>query len=284
MNDTNNTNQNGNMNQNNVNSINQTDNINPNNVNNVNQNNNMIQNSINGVDENTNQSSNLNSDNTNQYIPPISDIKIDSSLNDTNTTNNNTSNSKLSTILLIILFIFLFAFVFGMPYIREFITNLKADSGLSKIEQEAIAEEKRQEALNKPTPTPEVIKTSSLTCIKTSVLPNYTLNESETFSYNESDEVLSNSKVYDYSFSVVNDDYNLLKNQCDVDSLKYASYAGYSMACSYSDVNIKISHEFDLELFKPITDGGTNILASASYKQNINTLKSTLESNGYTCE
>lgn len=279
MNDTNNTNQNGNMNQNNVNSINQTDNINPNNVNNVNQNNNMIQNSINGVDENTNQSSNLNSDNTNQYIPPISDIKIDSSLNDTNT-----SNSKLSTILLIILFIFLFAFVFGMPYIREFITNLKADSGLSKIEQEAIAEEKRQEALNKPTPTPEVIKTSSLTCTKTSVLPNYTLNESETFSYNESNEVLSNSKVYDYSFSVVNDDYNLLKNQCDVDSLKYASYAGYSMACSYSDVNIKISHEFDLELFKPITDGGTNILASASYKQNINTLKSTLESNGYTCE
>ena len=282
MNDTNNTNQNGNMNQNNVNSINQTDNINPNNVNNVNQNNNMIQNSINGVDENTNQSSNLNSDNTNQYIPPISDIKIDSSLNDTTTTN--TSNSKLSTILLIILFIFLFAFVFGMPYIREFITNLKADSGLSKIEQEAIAEEKRQEALNKPTPTPEVIKTSSLTCTKTSVLPNYTLNESETFSYNESNEVLSNSKVYDYSFSVVNDDYNLLKNQCDVDSLKYASYAGYSMACSYSDVNIKISHEFDLELFKPITDGDTNILASASYKQNINTLKSTLESNGYTCE
>ena len=267
------------------NNINQTDNINQNNVNNINQTGNMIQNNINGVDENTNQSSNLNSDNTNQYIPPISDVKIDSSLNDTNNNDNdNTSNSKLSTILLIILFIFLFAFVFGMPYIREFITNLKADSGLSKIEQEAIAEEKRQEALNKPTPTPEVIKTSSLTCTKTSVLPNYTLNESETFSYNESNEVLSNSKVYDYSFSVVNDDYNLLKNQCDVDSLKYASYAGYSMACSYSDVNIKISHEFDLELFKPITDGDTNILASASYKQNINTLKSTLESNGYTCE
>ena len=56
------------------------------------------------------------------------------------------------------------------------------------------------------------------------------------------------------------------------------------MSCNYSDNSIEISDTFELETFKTITDGTTVIEANTSYKQDINTVKSNLINQGYTCK
>ncbi len=236
-------------------------------------------------------------------VPPINDVKIESSNATTNIENSNIEtasvsnasndnkppkNNKISTILLILLFIFLFAFVMGMPNIREFVQKLKSDTGLSEIEQEAKQEEDRQkqeQESKKPTSTPEEEKTTELTCTSSSqTIGNYTLVETQTFSYNNKNQILNSKIIAHYTFAVVDDNYTILKQQCDENSLKYLTHKGYTMACSYGDANIEISHEFDLKTFTPIVEGTTNIQANATYQQDINTIKETLIAQGYTCQ
>lgn len=257
-----------------------------------------------------NQLSNNNQE-MNHQVTPIQEVNVESSVNNSNTfsnletnttnittnvdTNNNSQqpsntppkNNKISTILLIILFIFLFAFVMGMPYIKEFIHDFKADKGLSEIEKAAKEEEEKQrqeEESKKPTPTPEDEKTTELTCTSApTTIENYSLTKIQTFYYNAKKQVLNSKMVSEYTFTTADSTYLTLKNQCDSDSLKYVTHEGYTMACSYGDTNITISHEFDLKTYTPIIDGTTNIQANAKYNQDINSIKSDLVSKGYTC-
>lgn len=260
----------------------------------------MNQNNINDVNQSVNNT-----------IPPINEVKIEEEkgetvvLNDNqnqngqvtvspvgNTGNQNSNeppkNSNVSTILLILLFIFLFAYIMGMPYINQFIQDLTSDTGLSKIEQEAKKEEEKQkqeEEQNKPTPTPDDEKTKELVCTSTAnTNGNYTLVQIQKFYYNSKNKILSSKLISQYSFNIIDDSYNSLKLQCDNDSLKYLTHEGYTMACSYGENNIEISHEFDLKTFTPIVDGMTNIQANATYQQDLNTVKNNLISQGYTCE
>ncbi len=264
-------------------------------------------------EENSRPSASLNAENNMTAVPSIAEVKVESSattpvnssngnmmpFSETSTTNSTgessslssdkpPKNSKISTILLIFLFLFLFAFIMGMPYIRSFIQELKADTGLSEIEKEAQEEEKKQqqeEENQKPTPTPEDEKTTELTCTSSSsTVGNYTLVEVQKFYYNSKNQVLSSKMISQYSFTSVDTTYLTLKQQCDEDSLKYLTHEGYTMACSYGENNIEISHEFDLESFTPIVDGTTNIQANATYQQDIEAIKADLASKGYTCQ
>lgn len=250
-------------------------------------------------------------------VPPIAPIEISNpvvteptplpeDVNPTPTTGNINSNSssqpsveppknnKISTILLILLFIFLFAFVMGMPYIKDFIHELKADTGLSEIEKKAKEEEKKQqqeEESKKPTPTPDDLKTTEFICTSPeNTVSNSTVVELHYFYYNSKKQVLSSKQVSKYHFVTVDalaeadSTYLALKQECDENSLKYLTHEGYTMACNYSDTDIEISHEFDLKTFTPIVDGTTNIQANATYQQNIDTVKQDFISRGYTCQ
>lgn len=259
--------------------------------------NNMNQNNIDGVNTPITPSTNP--------VQPIAEVKVEATsnnttdqtnqvpVNQTTGTSGGSSNeppksSNISTVLVILLFIFLFAFVMGMPYIREFMNNLKDDTGLSEIEQAAREEEEKQkqeEESKKPTPTPEDQKTKELVCTsQSSVVGNYTVVETQKFYYNSKNKILSSKLISNYTFSVTDDTYNNLVQRCDEDSLKYLTHSGYTMACSYGDSKIEISHEFDLKTFKPIVDGTTNIQANANYQQDLSKLKADLANKGYTCE
>lgn len=251
-----------------------------------------------------NENQNLNNQNGNDInqvvnsIPPVSEVKIEEQVNTppvngtVDLTNKNDSvnkeqkNGKGSTILLILLFVFLFGYIMGMPYINEYINKLKSDNDLSQIEKDAIEEEKRQEQQNnKPVEVPKEEKTSELVCTFNFVFDlNYTLIQTQKFYYDSNNKIISSSNSYQYGFNVINDTYTNLKNQCDQDSLKYVTHDGYTMACSYDDTSINISHEFDLENFVPIVDGTTIIKANAGYGDNINTVKNSLISQGYSCK
>lgn len=233
--------------------------------------------------------------NNNQVVTPINEVRIETEstiIKENNIQNNNTSSnkpsksSKFSTFLLILLFVFLFSFVMGMPYIDEYIKKLQDDGELSEIEKEAIEEEKRQEAENnKPTPTPEIEKAIEVICtLPANTIGNYNLVQIQKFTYNLKNQVISSKSISKYNFTVIDDTYNNLKKQCEEDSLKYLTHNGYTVACSSDQFNIEISHEFDLEVFTPIVDGTTNIQANATYKQDINVLKNSLISQGYTCQ
>lgn len=264
-----------------------------------------IPNDMNQIDQN-----NLNAVNsTVNQVPPIMDVKIEASDSNTanqetkttdeisnpnpindggNSSNQSPKKGNTSTILVILLFIFLFAFVMGMPYIREFMNGLKEDTGLSQIEQAARDEEdkqKQEEESKKPTPTPESEKTKELVCTSTATTTdNYTLVKTQKFYYNSKNKVLSSKNTSNYTFTTTDEFYNNLVKHCVEDVLKYLSYSGYTMACSYGDVNVEISDQFDLKTFKPIVDGTTNIQANATYQQNLNEIKATLTSQGYTCK
>lgn len=232
--------------------------------------------------------------NNENEVTPINEVKIEeittneANSNATNQPSNNKppKSSKLSTILLILLFVFMFAYIMGMPYINGFIEDLKNNNELSQIEQDAIEEEKKQQhENNKPTPTPEVEKVTEVTCTSNiNTIDSYTLIQTQKFSYNSKNEILSSNNIFKYTFTIEDETYNTLKKQCEEDSLKYITHEGYTMACSHDGLNIEISHEFDLEIFKPIVDETTNIQANATYKQNIGTIKNTLIGQGYTCE
>lgn len=249
-----------------------------------------------------NNSTNFNQ--VNNSVPPINEIKVENNGINLNTStvsspevNNNLNNnvpnneppksSNKSTILLILLFVFLFAFIMGMPYINEFIDQFKADTGLSEIEKQAKEEEEKQkqEAENNKTQQADKEKMTEVVCTSgTSPMGNYTLVQIQKFEYNSKKQIVSSKNISKYTFTVVDDTYNNLKRQCDEDSLKYLTHSGYTMACSYDNSNIEISHEFDLELFTPIINGGTSISANATYKQNIDEVKNNLISQGYTCQ
>lgn len=205
-----------------------------------------------------------------------------------NSSNKPPKNNKVSTILLILLFVFLFAFIMGMPYIKEFIHDFKADTGLSEIEKKAKEEEEKQrqeEESKKPTPTPEDEKTTELTCTSSeNIVGNATVVEIHHFYYNSKKQILSSKEVSQYRFTVADTNYLTLIQECDQNSLKYLTHEGYTMSCKYGDTNIEISHEFDLKTFTPIIDGITNIQANATYKQNIDLVKEDFIGRGYTCK
>lgn len=284
----------------------------PNNVNNA-----MNQSSTNGINPTVNNTPmstvtpTVNS--TFSTVPPIAEVKVEAA-SDMTVVNQNVQpstevpvtpdfpngensgqtsgeppkHSNVSTVLVILLFLFLFAFIMGMPYISEFMNNLKDDTGLSEIEKEAREEEERQqkeEESKKPTPTPEEDKTTELVCTSASnTVGNYTLVETQKFYYNSKNKILSSKIISNYSFTVSDETYNILIQRCDEDSLKYLTHNGYTMACSYGDSNIEISHEFDLKTFKPIVEGTTNIQANATYQQDLSEIKANLISQGYTCQ
>lgn len=246
---------------------------------------------INNVNQQPNQINNINE--LDQNVVPIKEVEISQPVNTSiNTTSNNNQNiqppknNKVSTVLLVILFIFLFLFVIFMPDITKFIENLKTKDEISQIEKDAIEEEKRQDALEKtpePTnePTEEVL--SELTCVFTNIQnPNYTLTQTQKFTYNTQNQIISSSSLNEYAFVIVDENYESLKQQCN-NILNYINHNGYTPACNYENNNIKISHEFNLDTFVPIAD--TNVItANASYKQNIDEVKNTLITQGYTCK
>lgn len=232
-------------------------------------------------------------------VPPIRPVEVsdtvttdlkqeNSNMRGSSPSNQSPKNNKISTILLILLFIFLFIFIMGMPYIREFVHQFKADTGLSEIEKKAKEEEEKQrqeEESKKPTPIPEEEKTTELICTSSEMVSeNSKIIEIHYFYYNSKKQVLNSKKVSQYSFSTVDDTYLALKQECDQNSLKYITHPGYTMSCNYGETNIQISHEFDLKTFTPIVDGITNIQANATYQQNIDSLKQELISKGYICK
>lgn len=199
--------------------------------------------------------------------------------------NNQKPPKKKSSLPVILLFVFLFAFVIGMPYINDFINDLKSNSGLSEIEQAAREEEKRQEEENNKNNSTQTEETlSESTCTKTSELGIYTLVEIQKFSYNKNNQIKESSYSYQYTFVSQDETYLGLTKKCDEDALKYLSNTGYAMACNYSDNKIEINHSFDLETFKTITDGTTIIEANAKLNQKISDVKTTLTANNYVCE
>lgn len=245
--------------------------------------------------------------NTTQVVPPnvvpMQEVKVteevlDVPVQNTTLANNNVTNptpvapppknNKASTFLLVLLFLFFFVLVMGMPYIQDFVKNLKEDTGLSEIEKKAKEEEQKQQEqqnTNRPTSTPETEMNKQMTCTSPSnTVGNYSIVRIEKFSYNNQNQILNSSSISQYTFSTPDDDYQTLKKQCDENSLKYVEHPGYTMECSYNDVNVEISHTFDLELFTPIIDGTTNIQANANYKQDITMIKNNLIAQGYTCE
>lgn len=243
--------------------------------------------------------------NTTQAVPPnvvpmpevqvteaVISTPVENTMSNNNVTNQNSvtpppKSSKGSTILLILLFLFFFAVVMGMPYIQEFVNSFKENTSLSEIEQEAKKEEERQQQqnTNQPTPTPEVEQIQEVTCTSPSeIVGNYTLVKIEKFFYNNKNQILNSSSISQYTFSTPDDNYQTLKTECSENSLKYIEHPGYEIACSYSDVNIRISYSFDLKNFTPIIDGTTNIYANANYQQDITTTKNNLINQGYTCE
>lgn len=192
--------------------------------------------------------------------------------------------NNISTILLITLFIFLFAFIMGMPYINSFIKELNGN-GLSKIEKEAKQEEERQkqEEEKKKQPPVEDKKQKELICTSPeSTTENFTLIQIQKFYYNSKNQVMSSKNISRYRFTIEDDTYLNLKQQCDEKSLKYLNHEGYTIACSYGESNIEISHEFNLDKFKPIEDD--NIQVNATYQQDINTIKAKLIEEGYICQ
>ncbi|MCI5967316.1 MAG: hypothetical protein MRZ42_02885 [Tenericutes bacterium] len=239
-------------------------------------------NQINNVVENNTITEPSNVENPNPT--PIAEVKVEQPNMEPKTPN---KNNKASTILLILLFIFFFALIMGMPYINNFINNLNKDKGISEIEQKAKQEEEKQkqaEKNNQPTTKPEE-KLTTLTCtISTSTNPNYKLTQTQKFDYNKDNQIITSSNIYDYTFTTLDETYQSLKKKCDEDSLKYINNEGYTMSCNYSDNSIEISDTFELETFKTITDGTTVIEANTSYKQDINTVKSNLINQGYTCK
>ena len=159
----------------------------------------------NNLNINNDQVQNINTHVVNQDINnviAINEVKIESDTvipevsNEIPTVSNNNEppkNSKVSTILLVLLFIFLFGFVMGMPYINEFINNLKNDNSLSEIEQEAIREEEKQQQEQqnqKPVEVPEKEKTTLLTCTINSASNNeYSLVQIQKFNYNSNNQI-----------------------------------------------------------------------------------------------
>lgn len=222
-----------------------------------------------------------------QQVVPVAEVEVieDKKIAEADTKEDKKSN--LSTILLILLFVGFFVYIMGMPYINSYIDKLTSDNGLSEIEKKAkLEEEKQNQQQSTPVVTPEkeeilkeVICTSNI-----SNLENYQLTEIQKFEVNESNQIINSSITSNYTFTAVNDFYNSLKKECGEDSLKYVNYDGYGRACSYDDVNVEVSHTFELETFKPITDQSVNIGANATYKQNIDEVKNLLISKGYTCE
>lgn len=225
----------------------------------------------------SNQDNNLN--------PPNDVVEVPTSIESGNSSKPPKKNN-VSTILLILLFIILFAFIMGMPYIREFVQNIKVDTGLSEIEKEAKEEEKRQqkeEESKKPTPTPVEEQTQELVCTSESTtVGNHSLVETQKFYYNSKKQVLNSQTISNYTFTSIDEDYNLLTKQCDEDSLKYLTHEGYTMSCHYSEGNIEISHEFELKKFTPILEA--NIEANAAYQQDLDTIITNLTNQGYTCK
>lgn len=251
------------------------------------------------MNEDQNYNTQTSTSNVNQVVSEviaINEVKIENEMatpevnNKTPVSNNSEppKNNKFSTILLILLFVFLFSFVMGMPYINEFIINLKSNNSLSEIEQEAIKEEEKQKEeaeKNNSIVVPEVEKTNVLVCTANVISTGtYTSVETKKLYYNSKNEILTTDFISKYNFKSQDETYNSLKKQCDEDSLKYITHEGFTMECSYDDVNLEISHSFDLETFKPIVDGSTTIDVDITYKQDINTVKNNLISQGFTCE
>lgn len=246
---------------------------------------------LNQTDMETNKINNNTENNIKQSTNPVPinniDVKVESNTETSQNSNSQNSNNSVSIILLILLFIFLFSFIFGMPYINEFINNIKNKSGLSTIEQEAKKEEQRQQEEekknNSSNKTTEQL--TQLTCtLSDTSNQNYSLISIQQFDYNSKNEIITSSIKLEYTFKTVDETYNNLKTKCDRDSLKYIGREGYTMACNYNDNSIEISDTFNLETFKTINDGTTVIQANTTYKQNVKTIKTNLINEGYTCK
>ena len=193
------------------------------------------------------------------------------------------------TILLVILLLGLFGFVMFMPNIQDLINKFKKDVGLSEIEKQAkqIEERQNQDSTKKTQTEDGTIvseKLSKLTCTTNIMaLDSYDKIVEEVFEYNSKNEVINSKYTTTYRFNTQNDKYESLKTECNENSLKYVDKAGYEVACSYNDTEVVISDVFELKTYKTIQEGSKIIEANARYKENINSIKTRLESIGYAC-
>lgn len=229
----------------------------------------------------------------NTPVTPIPEVEATLVSNENNEGNKNTSNQeppkggKGKTIGLVLLFVFFFVYVMGMPYIRDFISDFKSNAGLSEVEKAAKEEEEKQQKekdKQNNTQKPVEEKLEELVCTSQDNKTNdYTLNVVEKFQYSNN-KIKSSSVTNKYTFLVQNESYNTLKKSCDEDALKFATKAGYTMTCNYSDTEIEIANSFDLEIFKKIVDGTTTIDANTTYQKNINDIRTEMSLKGYTCQ
>ena len=202
-----------------------------------------------------------NSNGIQDKIPVEQSVIISQNKEEKAPTNKPPRKNNISTVLLIILFVFLFAFIMGMPYINNFIREL-GSNGLSEIEKEAKQEEERQkqEEEKKKQPPAEDTKPKELTCTsQESTTENFTLVQIQKFYYNSRNQITSSKNISRYRFTLEDNTYLALQQQCNENSLKYLNHEGYTIACSYGEGNIEISHEFDLKSFKPIEDANIQV-------------------------
>ena len=200
---------------------------------------------------------------------------------------------KRNNILITLLFIFLFVFVMVIPYINDYLEGLNKKDELSEIEKRAREIEQEQnkkqeeEKKEKEKQIQEEASLKKMTCtlvVPASETATYSKTTVQTFEYNTSNQVVTSGIKNTYTFTTPDANYTALTQKCDADSLKYLDKEGYTMSCNYTELEVSIGNEFDLEKFSPINDGATIITSNATLNEDVNALKQRLITSGYTCE
>lgn len=198
---------------------------------------------------------------------------------------NKPKEGRGKTVVLIIFFIFLFAFVIGLPYIKDYVdNNINKKEGLSPIELRARQiekEQQKQEQLKKQPKPKEELK--ELTCTTTVNQEGvYTKTVEEVFTYNSNKQVIKSSKEEHYIFTVLNDLYTNIVNICN-QSLELIDKEGFEISCLNNDPDITVGYTYELDTFKPFQASFGFIDSNSKYKDNIDKVKTNLETLGYIC-
>ena len=205
--------------------------------------------------------------------------------------------SKLSTVLVILLFIALFVFVFEMPKISEWLETRNQKQEINAIEAEAKrieeeekkaqeAKEKQREEAKKEEEKKEA-SMKTLTCTLTvpaTETSKVSQKITETFDYNEKSQVVTSTYTTLFTFTSQDENYKLVKTNCENYSNKYMEKTGYSISCMSNDLTVTVGNEYDLTTFKEEQDGNETIKANAKLNENINDVKTRLTTKGYTCQ
>ncbi len=187
-------------------------------------------------------------------------------------------NSKFTIFVLSLLFFTLFAYIMFLPSIRNYFQQRKFAS-VTNIE-------KQPEKTNSPTPSSTPIKEELFETVCTSIsttIDHYTFVQTQKFYSNSKNQILKSSIIMDYSFTMQDEVYESLKNQCSDET--YFAYPGYTLSCNIDHNTIIMMQEFNLSTFQTVVDAEKNlrIEANTSYRQELSSVKSNLINQGYTC-